>query len=84
VDIDLKTLPPSHPLRNTPLAEIGAHYRPKDSVAWRAVFPTFGIAKKTFNQLSEVWTKNDDWKATKEAPDTSGSATSGSQERLST
>jgi hypothetical protein len=79
--LDLKALPPDHPLRNTPLAEIGAQYRPKGSPGWREVLPSFGIAKKTFNQLSNVWTDNDDWKAT---IDPTGAAPQGSQEGLST
>lgn len=57
----LNDLPFDHPLRNTPLIEIGAEYQIKDSKVWAKVTPPYGIAKKTFNQLSEVWTKWDKW-----------------------
>ena len=60
----LNDLPPSHPLRNKPLIEIGAQYQIKDSKIWATVTPPYGIAKKTFNQLGEVWTTWDKWKAT--------------------
>ena len=62
---DIDQLPYDHPLRNKPLIEIGAFYRNRDVKMWREVFPAFGIAKKTFNELGDVWTKWDVWKATK-------------------
>ena len=60
----LNELPSEHPLRNTPLIEIGAEYQIKDSKVWAKVTPPYGLAKKTFNQLGDVWTKHDKWKAT--------------------
>jgi hypothetical protein len=65
---DLEQLPYEHPLRNTPLIEIGAFYRNRDVKMWREVFPAFGIAKKTFNELGDVWKTWDVWKATKQQP----------------
>lgn len=62
---ELADLPYDHPLRNTPLIEIGAFYLIRDAKVWREVFPAFGIAKKTFNELGEVWVTWDRWKATK-------------------
>jgi len=61
----LNDLPFEHPLRNTPLIEIGAEYQIKDSKVWAKVTPPYGIANKTFNELGAVWTKWDKWKATK-------------------
>lgn len=63
----LNDLPHEHPLRNTPLITIGAFYLPKDAKVWREVFPAFGIAKNTFNELGEVWKTWDMWKATNDA-----------------
>lgn len=62
---DLGSLPENHPLRNIPLIDIGAFYKKKDVNMWREVFPSFNIAKKTYNELSAVWTTWDVWKATK-------------------
>jgi hypothetical protein len=62
---ELNDLPPDHQLRNTPLIEIGAFYLCNNAKVWREVFPAFGIAKCTYNQLGEVWTRWDRWKATK-------------------
>jgi len=55
----LNDLPPEHILRNTPLHSINTVYRWKQSKAWLPIGEKFGIAKKTFNELSEVWTDND-------------------------
>jgi len=55
----LNDLYQSHPLRNTPLASINTVYRWKQSKAWLPIGEKFGIAKKTFNELSGVWTDND-------------------------
>jgi hypothetical protein len=55
-DIFLNDLPYSHILRNVPLIDINAVYQPIGSKAWREVFPAFGIANKTFNELAECWT----------------------------
>jgi len=64
-EVFLDDLPPYHPLRSAPLITIGAFYLPRGAKVWREVFPAFGIAKKSYNDLSEVWTKWDQWKATK-------------------
>lgn len=54
--IQLDHLPHKHPLRNTPLAEIGAKYR------WiyskgnpRTVLRAFAIGGNTFNELRGSW-----------------------------
>ena len=62
----LADLPYHHALRNLPLIEIGTYYQAKGAKTWREVFPAFGIAKKTFNELSPVWTLHDKWIATKD------------------
>jgi hypothetical protein len=52
----LEELPPDHILRNSALAAIEASYAYRENAAgWRKVAPSFGIAKKTFNQLGDVW-----------------------------
>ena len=65
MEINLKGLDPSHSLRNLPLVDIGAKYRTVGGMTWFPVRPAFGIATKTYNQLSEVWLI-DDWVATKD------------------
>jgi hypothetical protein len=60
----LADLPYDHPLRNTKLIDIGAEYLRKGSKVWTKVTPSFGIAKVTYNQLGEVWTNYDIWRAT--------------------
>jgi len=55
----LNDLPHEHILRNTPLHSISTVYRWKQSKAWLPIGEKFGIAKKTFNQLSSVWTDAD-------------------------
>lgn len=64
-DLILNDLPANDPHRNTPLIEIGAFYQDSDMKGWREIFPNFGIAKKTFNQLGPVWLMATKWKATK-------------------
>ena len=55
-DIFLNDLPPSHILRNVPLIDIEAVYQPVGSKLFRTIYPAFGIANKTFNQLAPCWT----------------------------
>ena len=61
--INLQELPEDHPLRNTALSTIQARYLNNGSKIWRTVFPSFGIANATFNQLDDVWTSNAVWEA---------------------
>lgn len=68
MQVNLKELDPDHPLRNSPLIDIGAKYKLFDGTVWFDVKPAFGIAKKTFNQLKPCWL-NDEWIATKYAED---------------
>jgi len=64
IEVDLKTLPKEHHLRNTPLIHIGAKYLPQDSTLWQPIRTSYGIALKTYNNLGEVWTLWDKWVAT--------------------
>jgi len=50
------TLPCDHPYRNRPLA--GCWYRWVKGGPWRAILPSFGIAKATYNDLGPQWTDN--------------------------
>lgn len=59
----LHELPPDHPDRNRPLA--GCFYRWKNAKVWREIFPTYGIAKRTYNELGEAWADNDVFSWTK-------------------
>lgn len=67
--VELGKLTPSHPLRNQPLSELKAEYRNLNSKLWCEVRPAYGISKKTYNQLSDVWTKWDVWRVPIEAWD---------------
>lgn len=68
-ELELDNLPIGDINRNTPLAELGAMYQDFDMKGWREVFPNFGIAKKTYNQLGLLWTSKSKWKATKPIDD---------------
>jgi hypothetical protein len=63
--IDLKTLPADHPLRNRPLAEIGAEYSNRGG-PWKQVLPSYRIAKACYNALGDIWTTHDEWRCTDE------------------
>ena len=56
--VELHKLDADHPLRNTPLIEIEAQYKHEGDKVFREIFPNFAIAKVSYNQLAEVWTKN--------------------------
>lgn len=56
--IELHTLDTDHPLRNTPLIQIGGQYKHMGDKVFREIFPNFAIAKVSYNQLAEVWTNN--------------------------
>lgn len=56
--VELHTLDADHKLRNTPLIEIGGQYKHIGDKIFREIFPNFAIAKVSYNQLAEVWTKN--------------------------
>ncbi|MDP3579108.1 hypothetical protein [Methyloversatilis sp.] len=65
----LHLLPEEHPLRNTPLIEIGAQRRWKKGGEWKDVQKHWGIANSTYNNLAEhAWKRYDDWRATKPSP----------------
>jgi hypothetical protein len=66
--MNLKTLDITHPLRNTPLVDIGAYYKSRFSDVWVEVRPAYSIAKKSYNDLQGIWLK-DEWKATKFSED---------------
>ena len=43
--------------RNTPL--VGCFYKHRDSKIWREIFPSYKIAKKSYNNLGEAWTNTE-------------------------
>lgn len=59
--IRISDQPVDHPLRNSPLVEIGAKYRVGDSKVFQEITPSYGIAKKCYNDLGPVWTNNTEW-----------------------
>lgn len=59
----LGELLPSAPLRNAPLAAIGAQYRHRDAKDWKTVLSKYHIAKASYNQLGGAWTDFDAWRA---------------------
>ena len=62
--VSLPALPIDHPLRNRPLAEIGARYSNKHGLGtWTTVKRSFGIARTAFNDLSSTWRDNNLWQA---------------------
>ena len=65
----LHELEETHYLRNIPLIEIKAWYKNGNN-AFREVFPNFNIAKKTYNELGEVWTTNHLWESREEWDET--------------
>lgn len=59
--MNLSDLHHYHELRLAPLAEIGAVYRQIGTKTWFEVLPSFGIAKKCFNNLGETWLNGHEW-----------------------
>ncbi len=55
----LRALPKDHRLRNTPLQ--GAFYHATNGKFSREVFPSYGIAKNTYNQLGDAWTGSEEF-----------------------
>ena len=55
----LKPLQPEHELLNCPLQ--GAFYHATNGKFSREVFPTYGIAKKTYNDLGPAWTDGEEF-----------------------
>ena len=56
--LSLADLPPEHPLRLTPLAQIGAEYQwmnTKEPHQWHRVTKSSTTAKQTYNELDERW-----------------------------
>lgn len=69
MEIIIDDLPKEHPLRNTPLFEIGAYYQLlTKGKMWHEVRAPYGIAKNTYNQLAPLWKEQHVWKATKCVP----------------
>lgn len=58
----LHELPADHPLRNTPLGEIGAEVRNLQSTLWRDL-KTWYIGRCTYNQLGDSWTSTNEFRA---------------------
>lgn len=65
MDEALETLPKDHPLRNAALIDIGAEYKSPTAKDWRAVLPSFRIARYCFNDLGPAWVNHSTWRATK-------------------
>ena len=63
-----------HALRNAPLKDIGAEYRWRGAKAWKAVLPSFRIARSTYNDLGSAWTDSDGWRATKNTTENTDAA----------
>ena len=60
---DLRLLPPSHPMRNAPLADISAETM-MPPAGWRTITAKWGIARNTFNELGPVLVDNEsEWRA---------------------
>lgn len=59
--ISLNDLPEHHPFRNTKLKDLEVFYRMEGTKAWQEVFPSYNIAKNTYNELGEVWKKGQEW-----------------------
>jgi hypothetical protein len=60
--LHLESLPVDHPLRNRPLAKIGAEYRHRQGKVWKRVAPNYRIAQCTYNDLGPAWTDFDVWR----------------------
>ena len=58
----LHTLPPDHPLRNTPLGEIRAEVRNLQSDKWRKVL-LMRISQFDFNHLRGGWLSANEFRA---------------------
>lgn len=58
----LGELDKDHPLRNQQLIKIHAERRFRGETRWRPIAPNYGIAKKTFNDLSPSWTDTAVWR----------------------
>lgn len=67
---ELAKLPQDHPLRNTPLLKIGAGFKThgKPNFVW--IRKSWAIAKNTYNELGDVWTRNSTWVGGDSAEDT--------------
>lgn len=59
--IKLETLAHNHPMRNLPLNSIDASYKSRFSTVFAVVTPSYGISRKTYNELGIVWTKDTEW-----------------------
>lgn len=58
VTVSLADLPPEHPLRTTPLSQIGAEYQwenTKTPAYWHRVTKNSTTANVAFNDLDEKW-----------------------------
>lgn len=59
----LSELPEDHPLRNSPLAAIGAEYRCTNGGSrWIAIREAMGIGRVSYNQLRGTWIENNEWR----------------------
>ena len=59
--IKLNDLPSDHPLRNTRISELNPKLQWEQGGPLKPVFPTFKVAKLTFNDLGPAWTESTYW-----------------------
>lgn len=55
MSVQLHTLAREHPLRNQPLASLGAEIRLKGKTAWLPL-KTWRIGRNTYNEVEPFWT----------------------------
>lgn len=68
--VELDRLHQEHPMRNTPLGEMGAEYRGVRGPYWLPVKPGHGLGLNTFNMLAEEggpWFTFCKWRAPRQA-----------------
>jgi hypothetical protein len=60
--IELDKLPENHPLRNTPLADIGTEFKHPQWDQFRPIERGRPLADSTYNTLSEEWIRYYKWR----------------------
>jgi len=60
--VDLGELPEDHPMRNTPLGEIGATCRNRQQERARVV-TGWAVASRAYNELAVFWRELNEWRA---------------------
>ena len=65
--IDLGELPEDHPMRNAPLASIGAEYKHCLKSEWTVIEP-HGLGTYTFNEVDGAWLRFNKFRAPNKEP----------------